>query len=699
MEINLDWDEAGRPVLVLAGRPLAVLGGWLPGAAPGDLAIGSWELRQGEDELGSYRSWIAVARLGEEPLLEITLVLREGALEYRARLLKEVRGLQRGDSFEELTFLVPTISFSAPVKFLAVTYGLGDSGTGYPGGYWPTLVAGDGLDDLPREAISPLVAIVPGAALAISPGSHFLTSALVKWEGGIARGLHGAVDHLPAGFTTVTVFAAGREATGALAGLGRFLRARAGTDLPTRDHPLLRKLGYWNAYGSYYTELLRPLTEGGLLELAAGFRRDGIPVSYFGLDLWYRFREIGKAVRYLPDPAKYPSGLAAIKEKTGLPYVLHLSALAEDNDYGVPGWDVEAYRKIAREIRDQGAIAAWHDWLRTQQHLYPKLRSDPEAAENWFSGMARAFSEEGLPVVLCMQTMGMVLASTGHGNVLAARSHTDYLFSQREALEEAVRRGHGELMEGWIPPAQLRRHNIAMGMVLDALGLAPFYDLFLSRPHPGLGGEGAGEEALLRALSCGPVGIGDGPGMWDRELIGQLILPDGTIGRPSRPLVPVLDTLGREIFVAWTETQLPTGDRWGYLLALNTAQEELPFRLDPPLEGDYLVWDPLREEAGEPAGRLPAGRLSHFLIAPLRAGIAPLGYAGKLVPVPEGALGIEPSERGWLLRPGFPGETLLFWSASEVQVTPRGGRLLGLERTGNLWRCRTDGSPCEIRRR
>jgi len=67
-------------------------------------------------------------------------------------------------------------------------------------------------------------------------------------------------------------------------------------------------------------------------------------------------------------------------------------------------------------------------------------------------------------------------------------------------------------------------------MVLYALGMLPFHDLFLTRPHPGLGGDNPEEEALLRALSCGPVGIGDGPGMvhagrWGSEMVQGWSMP------------------------------------------------------------------------------------------------------------------------------------------------------------------------------
>ncbi|MBC7099042.1 hypothetical protein H5T52_07990 [Candidatus Bipolaricaulota bacterium] len=704
MKLSIRIAEDGRPQLSLEGRPwvwgiglsFPIKGDWYRDG-DGGLAGGAWVEGGGEDLLGTYRSFYRVYCLGDEPLLSLTLRVYGDLVWLRAELLRDLSGLSRADSFEQATFLVPTFRFSEELGVFLTTFGLGDSGGGYPGGYWPTAQVGKGPGELPKEAFAPLVLFSREGALAISPASHFLTSPMVRVPGGAARGLSGAVDYLSAGTCLDTVFALGEDVPGALMHLGDVLLAQGGKGRPQPgQHPLLSTLGYWNAYGGYYTELFRPMDARALEGLAGYFRREGIPVRYFGLDLWYPYQEIGRAIRYVPDPKKYPEGLAKIAERTGLPYVLHLSALAEENAYGADGADPGVYREIARELKEQRGIAAWHDWLRTQQHLTLRLRSDPEAGERWFSGMAEAFAEEGLPVLLCMQTMGMALASTSHPNVIAARSHTDFLFSQWEALAEANRRGHGGILEAWTPPARLRHQNLLVGMVLYALGMLPFHDLFLSRPHPGLGGEGAEEEAVLRALSCGPVGIGDGPGMSDVALIRKLAFPDGTVAQPDRPPFPVVETLTRDIQAFWTEQRAASG-RWIYLLLLNTAEEELPFRLDPPVPGDFLIWEGLRNEPTKAIqGRLSPGRLAYFVLAPRRAGIAPLGLAGKLVPAPAGHLeGVE-WEGGWRLGLRAVSGPVAIWSEAPIRAEVRGGKLLGLARKGNLWLCRVDGERCEL---
>jgi len=333
------------------------------------------------------------------------------------------------------------------------------------------------------------------------------------------------------------------------------------------SNPIFSKLGWWNAYGSYYTEPIRRLDEHALLEVIDDLKANEIPIDYLGLDLWYPYEQIGQAIQYVPDKEKYPRGIAPLAEQAGLSTVLHLSS---------------------REVKSQRGIVAWHDWLRTQQYLTPKLREDPQAAEDWFSGMTGAFASEDVDVLLCMQTMGMNLASTQHPNVISGRTHTDFLFMQDEALHTVAAHGHPDFLEGFIEPSELRRQNLLMGMVLSSLGMLPFHDLFLTRPHPGLGGDNPEEEALLRALSCGPVGIGDGPGMVDADLIDRLLLPDGTLAQPDHPPFPLMETIDSGVQAFLTEHDTEEA-KWGYLLLLNTSDKELPYAMEPPFTGDIFA--------------------------------------------------------------------------------------------------------------
>lgn len=680
--MNLVIDATGRPKLVLGGEVwlkeigmrVFRTGSWLSDAS-GEIAAGGWEEGTGRDKRGEFKRYRRGYFLDGESLLDFDIRVYPELIVLTAELSRDLTGISRGDSFTLSGVLLPHFSISSDLSFFLATFGLGGEGDGYPGGYWPTAKTGRGQDELPAEAFSPLVLYGEAGALAVSPGNFFLTSPLVKTADGVGRGVHGAIDRLSAGTRLETIFAFGEDVPKALLNLGDFLLFRSGKSRPEPDsHLLFSKLGWWNAYGGYYTEPIRKLDEAGLIRVLEGLRAVQVPLGYVGLDLWYPYEQIGQAIRYTPDPDKYPHGVGKIAQAAGVSTVLHLSALSRKNAYGTDGADPMFYREVAGELSRERAIVAWHDWLRTQQHLTPKLRADPVAAEHWFSGMADAFGEKGIDVLLCMQTMGMNLASTQHPNIIAGRTHTDYLFTQPEALEEAARHGYPEFQAGFISTRELHRQNLLMGMVLYAFGIMPFHDLFLSREHPGLGGAHPEEEAVLRALSCGPVGIGDGPGMSDPEIIRRLLLPDGTLAHPDHPPFPITSTLGSSVQAFFTEHR--AGDvRWGYLLLINVTDEEASFRIDPPLAGDFLLWDGINQrEVPTLAGTLSPDRIAYFILVPEMEGIGLLGLWERFIPAGVGYMEEAWWNDGWHLKVGqSDGRIAVVSDHPIIARTPDGG--------------------------
>lgn len=599
---------------------------------PEDFLSSSWEPFSGTDAVGRFWGFRRRLFLDGAPFLEIRALSYGDVAKVEGEFLTEVQGVCGSLDFQDPAVIFPEFRVPPGLSFFLCTFGLDGAYGEHPGGYWPKALFGR-VPDFPRKPFAPVVLFDGEAAVALAPGELFLGSPLLARSDRIGRALAGDFPTIPRGTVLSLLLAAGPDPGQALARLGHVFLSRSGKSRPDpQSTPLLSRLGYWNAYGSYYTELIRPMEERTLLALAAEFREKRVPVGYFGLDLWYPYRRIGQALEFRPDKKKYPRGLAAIARETGIPFVLHLSALSPENAYGADGADPAGYEEIASELQRQGAIAVWHDWLRTWQFLTKKLLSDPWAAEAWFSGMAKVFRAVGLPVLLCMQTMGMVLASAAEANVVAARSYTDHLFSLRLALREAARRTRPEIVEAWVRPVEIWVQNLLVGLVEWAFGLAPFHDLFLTREHPGFGGEHAQEEAVLRALSCGPVGFGDQLGLADQDLLRRFILPEGTLAHPDRPPFPVLETLGADLQAFWTLRQAGEAT-WVYYLVLNTAKEPLSLRFDPPLAGEFLVWDVLNSRVAFGInGQLAPGRLAYFVLAPLRAGIAPLGLADKFVP-------------------------------------------------------------------
>ena len=651
------------------------------------LKASPWECFEGSDTGETCQALRRVVQKDGEPLLTAEIRSTQGVVTFAVTVEQTLSKLSVGDTFEAFSVAFPRIAVPDSYRCFLTTYGLGPSGNGGVGGYWPEAIVASSTKQLPTKAFSPLVLFDESNALAIAPTSQFLTSTLIGDRGDIVRTLHGSIDTIEAGTCIETLFAWGEDVTAALIHAGDVLLARGGKARPDPNECIVTsKLGWWNAYGGYYTEPIHPLDGPALINLVESLRHQGIPIKYLGLDLWYPYKDIGQALRFSPDPSKYPDGVGSIAEEFDLSTVLHLSALSDKNEYHANGSDPAFYRQVAAELRNQGAFVAWHDWLRTQQHLTLKLRQDAVAADAWFSGMTKAMSDEGISVLTCMHTMGMVLGSTALPNVIAARSSIDYLFAQPEALNTLERLGFGGFRDEETPLPVMRRQNLLVGFTYYALGLLPFYDLFLTRWHDDVGGISPKAEAILRALSCGPIGIGDGPGMTDVDLVTTLVSASGNLLQPDHPPYPDTTTLGQAIEVYRTERKTSSA-KWEYIVALNTTGDEQPFDLPFPRAG-VIIWDGMNQQVVDQMhGTLPAGELAYYVLIPVVEGIAPLGLWNKAVPAPSHVLLNAEWNDAWDIRLDAPGETFAIWASALIVVTDQDGKKLPIEQQGSFALC------------
>jgi hypothetical protein len=180
-----------------------------------------------------------------------------------------------------------------------------------------------------------------------------------------------------------------------------------------------------------------------------------------------------------------------------------------------------------------------------------------------------------------------------------------------------------------------------------ALGLLPFKDVFLTaRDADGLDGDPHAEaEAMLSALSAGPVGIGDRIGRTDAEIVRRTCRADGLLVKPDLPIAALERCFRAD---AWFEPILLMGEtisehpagRFVYLAAMNAWRgaeplaERVAFRelgdVRPTAPFVVYHWRSGRFERGDPEGALafelaPSDWDLRVLCPWLPAGIAVFG--------------------------------------------------------------------------
>jgi hypothetical protein len=251
-----------------------------------------------------------------------------------------------------------------------------------------------------------------------------------------------------------------------------------------------------------------------------------------------------------------------------------------------------------------------------------------------------------------------------------------------------------------------------------SLGLTPYKDVFFSSPE-GEGWDGDPHcecEALVSALSSGPVGIGDRLGRTDRALVMRTCREDGVLVKPDVP-VAALESCYRghphlepRPLVGEAHTRHPAGF-WHYVVGIHVWREEAPiayrFALEDlgPLrpEGAVLAYDFRRRRAErvDTEGEDPVWEVElepcawdYRILCPILPGdIAIVGDVSRYVTAGDARLRDVGASAGGVVFDalGSPGEhfEVTGWSArpprSARALGPAGGTPLPLRRDGGLF--------------
>ncbi|MCB9488930.1 MAG: hypothetical protein H6684_09395 [Deltaproteobacteria bacterium] len=403
--------------------------------------------------------------------------------------------------------------------------------------------------------------------LVFSPLNHPYISVIDVKDGTIRYGVSGDVRSIPEGFEHKFILVNGQGINATVAAWGEQLRQFAGKAPVSRYADVgLSYLGYWTDAGAayYWKTLPDKNAEQTLLAVKAEADRLRIPYRYFQIDSWWYYTKkpglVVKATqRWEPRPDVFPDGLAAFREKLGLPLIAHSRWYGPKSD-PVSDFPFTVESRVAipegRAFLDHvmanaeswGIVTYEQDWLMRQFWWSDHLRDGVDHKATFMANMDEAAADAGLTMQICMAGPAHVMDSVNRRTWTTVRSSIDY---RPELAKEAY----------W------PQFHIA-NMIVDAVGLRPFKDNFRTA-------EAHGEaEALISILSAGMVGPSDEVNEQDAALLMRTCRADGLLLKPDAAAKPI-DSMfldHQRPFITTTHSQRADGGIWTYLAAYHMAR-------------------------------------------------------------------------------------------------------------------------------
>ena len=377
-----------------------------------------------------------------------------------------------------------------------------------------------------------------GRTLLVAPLDAFHEQTIGLNGGTLRCGWHGDLESVPAGFTTDLAVLAADGPGAALNAWGRMLLDAAGTVRPGRwPDAVGSRPSYWTDNGSAYWYKTEPGHDvaGSIVSAVDDLRAKGVPIGAVQLDSWFyphaEVRPFDTEEWVVPPsalmewdvrPDVLPDGIAPLRKRLhDLPLVAHIRHLSAhapiaaetptwiDGDYAAPSTP-EAYERWLDQCVAWGVETFEHDWLVEVFFGVRQMRSEPGRAKKWQEGIDSAARDRGITLQWCMGTPADFAQTTTLTQVTSVRTSGDH---------------------GYIATAgQLWAWFCTTNALARSLDLMPYKDVF--RADPDVAGQNGEPEALLAALSTGPVGVGDRVGRMDPALALRTCRADGLLVKP-----------------------------------------------------------------------------------------------------------------------------------------------------------------------
>ncbi len=587
-----DWFGPATLTIERTGQRFSGCSGQLPGAMP--LTVSHIQPGAGRDDLGDFKS-IELSWSGQ-PFPLRTIVRAYGERPVVVFRLEAPEGYAGGGTGR---FAEPAVIWPHFAPRARETGGVADGTVSYAH-QWAEFalplfgdanVAGFLFAPHRPPVVQPLLLIAPdGRTLLIGPLDQFHEQIIAvpsDTAEGVRCGWHGDLAEAPRGFATELAVWAAASPRAALDEWIGWLRLRHETERPSRyADPGLARLSYWTDNGAFYYYRTEPDADytTTIARAVDDCESRGIPINLVQIDSWFypheHLRPVSTEGAALVPPSGmmcwepradvFPEGFADLRRRLGnRPLAFHSRHFARrspyferfaawiDGDYAHPQ-DGALFDRLLRDAASWGAVTYEQDWMVESFLGVRGLRAAPDRARAWQESLDRAAAEHGLTLQWCMATPPDFLQSVTLRRLTSIRTSGDYRYLFDNGLN-------------WV----WFLHTNALAR---AAGLNAFKDVFLcdrdAEPYAEI-------EALLAALSAGPVGIGDRIGRADRALVMRTCREDGMLIKPDAPLA-ALDHcfsshgyLAKRLLVGETYSRHAAGS-WVYVVALHASRERGP---------------------------------------------------------------------------------------------------------------------------
>jgi hypothetical protein len=539
------------------------------------------------DSLGPSTSVIVVddqVRCSLRAYVDVPLIA------FRCEAMRDLTGLASG-AFDQPTLAWPSFrplersSALSPANLRALVFQHCEFAL--PSNAGPSLDGWFLLPHRPPTGWPLLLTRSDGRTLLVAPLNAFHEQ-IIGLNGGTVRcGWHGDLESVPAGFTTVLAFLAADGPRAALDMWGRTLLDGARTVRPGRwPDAVGSRPSYWTDNGSAYWYKTEPGLDVAASIVAAvdDLRANDVPIGAVQLDSWFyphaELRPFNTEEWEVPPtamvaweerPDVLPEGITALRERLGDPplvaHIRHLSHESpmtsdapfwQDGPYAAPSTP-EAYERWLDQCRTWGVETLEHDWLVEVFFGVRGMRARPGRAAAWQEGIDAAARERGITLQWCMGTPADFAQTTTLTQVTSVRTSGDH---------------------GYIATAgQLWAWFCTTNALAGSLGLMPFKDVF--RADPAVAGKNGEPEALLSALSTGPVGLGDRVGRMDPAIALRTCRADGLLVKSHTPIAAIDESLlsgpafNPVPLVAACTSEHRAG-RWTYVVAMHANPGDEP---------------------------------------------------------------------------------------------------------------------------